>query len=150
MSNEQQQAQDEITLFTNAYIAHINAINEYLPRIKNIEYTANTNTTKIYGHTVVQELKVNGTNVSLAGHNHDSSYAALGHTHTTDEIEQEYEEEEEYQEEEDDGEGGTVTVTKTRTITKTRALDDVLDEKADVGHNHDSVYAALNHNHDPP
>ena len=58
---EQQQVDDEITLFTTAYLDHLNTLNQYLPRIRNVEYNTQTNTTSIYGHTNFEELKVNGT-----------------------------------------------------------------------------------------
>ena len=111
---------DEITQFTTAYLDHINTINQYLPRIRNIEYNTQTNTTSIYGHTNFQELKVNNVNVSLNGH-----------AHLTTDINQLYEEEEEFQEEEEG-----VMITKTRTVNKTKPLDTILDSKANNDHNH--------------
>ena len=39
-NDEQQQVQDEITQFTTAYLAHINELNTYLPRIRNITYNS--------------------------------------------------------------------------------------------------------------
>ena len=63
---EHQQAQDEITLFTTSYLDHLSAINQYLLRIRNVAYDAQSNTTTVYGHTNFQELKVNNKTVALA------------------------------------------------------------------------------------
>ena len=124
-------------------------ISNLMPRLKNIDYDSQTNTTTVYGHTNFEELKVNNTNVALENHNHDSSYSALNHTHDIDDIIQTYEEEEDFvEEEEENGEGNNINVNKTRTITKTKTLTTILDSKADIDHNHDTEYATINHNHD--
>ena len=80
-------------------------------------------------------------------HNHDLSYAALNHTHNLEDVEFTFEEEEDYEEETINEEEELVYETKTRTITKTKDLSELLDEKANVNHNHDSSYATINHTH---
>ena len=80
-NNNQQEIQDEVSLFTAAYLSHINELNNYLPRIRNIAYNSNTNTTTIYGHTNFQELNVNNSPVALQSQIPDiSTKANLTHS----------------------------------------------------------------------
>ena len=72
--------------FFDDLVSNVVGMSNLMPRLKNIDYNSTTNTTTVYGHTNFEELKVNGTNVALQGHNHDSSYAALNHTHTLSDI----------------------------------------------------------------
>ena len=80
MSNEQPST-DAFDDFNTEVVSFLTNISSYLPRITNVDYDSTNNITKIYGHTNFEELKVNGTNVSLQGHNHDSSYSAINHNH---------------------------------------------------------------------
>ena len=99
----EQETQDLVAAFTDVYVEHINVMNEYLPRIRNVEYNSNTNTTSIYGRTNFEELKVNGNNVAMNGHTHSladitdytpanldnqilASKADVNHTHTLSDI----------------------------------------------------------------
>ena len=91
-------------------------------------------------------------NTALSGksdtsHNHDGTYAVVNHTHELDDIVMTYEEEETFEEETLNEEEQIVIETKTRTITKTKALNDLLEGKADSSHNHDGAYAVVNHTH---
>ena len=98
--------------FFNGLIGTVSDISNLMPRLKNIEYDSSTNTTKVYGHTNFEELKVRGTNVSLNGHTHDIDDVILT-----------YEEEEE-------------TNGETTTITKTKTLSEVLADRAASSHTH--------------
>ena len=59
MSNNNQEESDIAAFFTE-YNDFIDRVGTILQRIRNVEYNSQTNTTKIYGHTNVEELKVNG------------------------------------------------------------------------------------------
>ena len=62
----QQQQTSLINNFFNGLVGNVATISTLMPRLKNIDYNAQTNTTSIYGHTNFQELKVNGNSVALA------------------------------------------------------------------------------------
>ena len=47
-NNEQQQNVDEIGTFTTSYQGLLSALNNYLVRVRNVEYNTQTNTTSIY------------------------------------------------------------------------------------------------------
>ena len=51
MSNNNEQQLTEFESFMDALEGHMDELNQYLPRIHNIEYDSQTNTTSIYGHT---------------------------------------------------------------------------------------------------
>ena len=106
-------------------------------------------------------ITANGININttLAGkadsnHNHDSTYAALSHTHKTDDITRDVttvnEEEEEVTEAVslNDILDGKAESEHTHIISDVTGLQTALDGKASSSHNHDSTYAGINHNHD--
>ena len=88
-----------------------------------------------------------------------SKYATINHTHKLDEVVFEYEEEETFEEETVNEEEEVIVVNRTRTINKQKGLNELLDGKSNVGHNHSisditnlqttlDSKASTNHNHD--
>ena len=104
----QNNSPSETDLVVAAINNSINVINDLASKAHNIVYDSTLNKTKIYGHTNFEELNVLGKPVALqeqlpdmstkadVGHNHDSSYAAISHTHELDEVVMTYEEEEDF------------------------------------------------------
>ena len=76
----------------------ISVIQSLAARTTNIVYDPTLNKTKVYGHTNFEELNVLGNAVALqsqipdisgkadSNHNHDSTYAAINHTHDIDDV----------------------------------------------------------------
>ena len=63
-------------------------------------------------------------NTAVTNHNHDTTYAALSHTHTKSQI---------------------TDFTHTHTVSD---ITDIATYYAGISHNHDATYSAINHNHD--
>ena len=109
----------------NAFNSFMNTMGQVMGKVKNVRYIPSTNLTAIAGVVNCEDLRVLGQEVGLKNH-----------THSLDEVVFEYEEEETFEEETVNEEEETIIETRTRTITKQKGLDELLDEKADVGHTH--------------
>ena len=145
-NDEQQEELNELGDFIDEVNSYITEISQHLPRLHNIEYNSQSNTTSIYGHTNFEELKVNGSNVALASHVHKTDDITRDITTT---IVNEGEEEEEVTETQtlNDILDGKAEVAHNHSISDVTGLQTALDGKADANHSHDSTYAGISHEH---
>ena len=125
---------NETTVAINGISNLIKVVGDIAINCRNVKYDSSTNTTKYFGHSNFEEVKIYGKPVALK-----EDLNGLGtkeHTHKTTDISRDYEEEETVIEKVTDENGIETEQEVVKTVTKTITLDDVLDAKADVGHTH--------------
>ena len=117
--------QNETDFVVNGISNLINVIGVINGKCRNLKYDPLTNTTKYYGHSNFEEVKINGKDVALKEDIPDvSNKANVEHKHKTDDISRDYvsvvvNEEEEEEE-----------------VIETIGLNEILDGKANIEHKH--------------